>query len=122
MGCDAGITGVYTTSGIAAGRRRLGAARKMEMRKANHYSDILDAGLEFLPIVHETTGAMGRVVREQFFEPAFAELAASEGRRRAAEAQLDYLEAPWCCSSSVRGYWLKVIGLEIARGGGRVNK
>ena len=47
------------------------------------------AGLDFLPVAHETTGAMGPAARDRVFLPLIARLKADEGLRQNALARLD---------------------------------
>ena len=74
LGLDYTITGVTNKGGVAAGAdRSLGAAMAAESLKVNKFkADMVAAGLDFLPVAHETTGAMGPAARDRVFLCALA--------------------------------------------------
>ena len=119
LGLDYTITGVTNKGGVAAGAdRSLGAAMAAESLKVNKFkSDMVAAGLDFLPVAHETTGAMGPAARDRVFLPLIARLKADEGLRQNALARLDIESAPWN-ARSVRSHFLRRFGVVVARGVG----
>ena len=72
MMLDVAITGVTNASGIARGKdTNLGAAVSAENDKRRKYeNDLTCAGLGFIPVAHELTGAMGPAARDELFMPA----------------------------------------------------
>ena len=131
-GVDYTVTAVTTASGIDAGHGRdLGAALaaeegkrrgKVAGRRMEH--DMQLAGLGFMPIVHETTGALGPAARDEVLSPLLARLAEDDDARAAARAALKAVgalssagELPWN-ARTVRAFFLKRVGVAVARGVG----
>ena len=127
VGVDYMVTAVATATGIdngkdvdlgaaeaAEGGKRRGrlAGRRMEL-------DMQAAGFGFVPVVHETTGAIGREAQELLLRPLFKRLQEEDGLRQQVEAAfaLRAAELPWNCRS-VRGFFLRRVGVAIARGVG----
>ena len=118
-GLDYTITGVANQGGVAAGADcDLGPAIAAEGTKNSKFlKDMVAAGLGFIPVAHETTGAMGPAARDRLFAPLLEQAKAEEGIRQIALANLDLESAPWN-ARSIRSHFLRRFGVVVARGVG----
>ena len=100
------------TAAEGAKRRGKKAGRRMEL-------DMQAAGFCFVPVVLETTGAIGSEAKELIMRPLFARLSEEAGLREQVEAAFAHLaqRLPWNCRS-IRAFFLRRLGVVVARGVG----
>jgi len=72
------------------------------------------AGFGFLPVVHETTGALGREAHDSLLAPLLLRMQEDDEAKQQVRATLESLELPWN-ARSVRSYFLRKVGVCIAR-------
>ena len=76
------------------------------------------AGFGFLPVVHETTGALGREARDSLLAPLLQRMQEDAEAKLEARAALERVgPLPWNVRS-VRSFFLRKVGVAIARGVG----
>ena len=77
-----------------------------------------DRGFGFMPVVHESTGAIGRIAHDGLIAPLLKRLQDDEEARQVAAAALELRgPLPWNVRS-VRALFLKRVGVVVARGVG----
>lgn len=101
VGVDYVITSALGASALRAGSadRPLAAAKAAENDKRGTGNamviDMHAAGLAFLPVAHEHTGALGPAALKELFEPLLARVRKDEALRSSVRAKVDALELPW---------------------------
>ena len=122
-GVDYAVTSVTCLGGAAAGARvALGAATEKEKEKCRGHVagrrtdlDMLAAGFGFLPIVHETTGALGHAAHDSLLSPLLLRMQEDDALKAETRAALERAgPLPWNVRS-VRAYFLRRVGVCIAR-------
>ena len=124
MMLDFTLTSVANATGVARGKDTdLGAAAAAEDGKRQRHSmarDLVNAGMGFIPVAHELTGALGPSARDELFVPALAVLKKNKlgaAARAALAGEGGEEPAPWN-ARSVRANALQQFGLAVARGVG----
>jgi hypothetical protein len=121
-GVDYAVTSVLSVGGSAAGAKAaLGAAALKEQDKRRGSVpqrrmdiDMQSAGYGFLPVVHETTGALGREAHDALLAPLLLRMQEDDEARLEARAAMELLgELPWN-ARTIRAYFLRRVGVAIA--------
>ena len=93
-------------------RRGKLAGRRMDL-------DMQPAGFGFLPVVHESTGALGREAHDALLAPLLLRLQQDDDLKKEARAALERGgDLPWnarSCARSVRSFFLRRVGVVIAK-------
>ena len=122
-GLDYAITAVTSLGGAAAGAQAaLGAATEKEKEKRRGKLagrrmdlDMQTAGFGFLPVVHESTGALGREAHDALLAPLLLRLQQDDDLKKEARAALERVgDLPWN-ARSVRSFFLRRVGVVIAK-------